>query len=156
MEKYEEEEKWPINAEKVFAKYTWKIVRQFSLVFSEYCTRLWYSLGSPVNTLTLLWNTHARVWAWLMSVVILNGARLSRWLLPPCRVEKFKLLGTRLGEDLKWTEHVNEVTSSCYKLIAPTRKVKKTKAAEQGRQGDLVWSSETTTVICVLSINVKL
>ena len=91
-----------------------------------------------------------------MSVVILNEVRLSRWLLPPCRVEKFKLLGTRLGEDLKWTEHVNEVTSSCYKLMAPTRKVKNTKAAEQGRQGDLVGSSETTTVICVLSINVKL
>ena len=89
------------------------------------------------------------------SVVILNEVRLSRWLLPPCRVEKFKLLGTRLGEDLKWTEHVNEVTSSCYKLMAPTRKVKNTKAAEQGRQGDLVGSSETTTVICVLSINVK-
>ena len=46
MGKYEKEEKWPINAEQVFGKYTWKIVRQFSLVFSEYCTRLWYSLGS--------------------------------------------------------------------------------------------------------------
>ena len=69
---------------------------------------------------------------------------------------EFKLLGARLGEDLKWTEHVNEVTSSCYKLMAPTRKVKNIKAAEQGRQGDLVGSSETTTVICVLSIDVKL
>ena len=27
------------------------------------------------------------------------------------RVDKFKLLGTRLGEDLKWTHHVNQVTS---------------------------------------------
>ena len=62
-----------------------------------------------------------------MSVVILNEARLSRWSLPPCRVEKFKLLGTRLSEDLKWTElDLNEVISSCYKLIAPTRKVKNT------------------------------
>ena len=25
------------------------------------------------------------------------------------RVEKFKLLGTWLSEDLKWTEHVNEL-----------------------------------------------
>ena len=51
---------------------------------------------------------------------------------------------------------LNEVRLSSYKLMAPTRKVKNTKAAEQGRQGDLVGLSETTTVICVLSINVKL
>ena len=57
----------------------------------------------------------------------MNEARLSRWLLPPYRVEKFKLLGTQLSEGLKWTElDLNEVTSSCYKLIAPTRKVKNT------------------------------
>jgi len=40
------------------------------------------------------------------------------------RVEKFKLLGTWLSEDLKWTEHVNEVTSSCYKVLATLRKIK--------------------------------
>ena len=40
------------------------------------------------------------------------------------RVEKFKLLGTWLSEDLKWTEHVNAVTSSCYKLLATLRKIK--------------------------------
>ena len=82
--------KWPINEENVF-----------------------------VNTLTLLSNTHTRIWAWLMSTLILNEARPSRWLLPPCRVKKFKLLGTRLSEDLKWTEYVNNVTSSCYWTIIP-------------------------------------
>ena len=82
--------KWPINEENVF-----------------------------VNTLTLLSNTHTRIWAWLMSTLILNEARPSRWLLPPCRVKKFKLLGTRLSEDLKWTEYVNDVTSSCYLTIIP-------------------------------------
>ena len=51
---------------------------------------------------------------------------------------------------------LNEVRLSSYKLMAPTRKVKNIKEAEQGRQGDLVGSSETTTVICVLSIDVKL
>ena len=111
--------KWPINEENVFGKYSGKMVRQCWLVFSEHCNRLWYSLGSPVNTLTLLSNTHTRIWAWLMSTLILNEARPSRWLLLPCRVKKFKLLGTRLSEDLKWTEHVNDVTSSCYLTIIP-------------------------------------
>ena len=32
------------------------------------------------------------------------------------RVQKFNLLGTWFSEDLKLTEHVNEVTSSYYKL----------------------------------------
>ena len=72
-----------------------------------------------MNTLTLLSNTHTRIWAWLMSTLILNEARPSRWLLPPCRVKKFKLLGTRLSEDLKWTGYVNDVTSSCYLTIIP-------------------------------------
>ena len=40
------------------------------------------------------------------------------------RVEKFKLLGTCLSEDLKWTEYVNELTSSCYKVLATLRKIK--------------------------------
>lgn len=40
------------------------------------------------------------------------------------RVEKFKLLRTWLSEDLKWTEHVNEVTSSCHKVLATLRKIK--------------------------------
>ena len=40
------------------------------------------------------------------------------------RVEKFKLLGTWLSEDIKWTEHANEVTSSCYKVLATLRKIK--------------------------------
>ena len=40
------------------------------------------------------------------------------------RVEEFKLLGTWLSEDLKLTEHVNEVTSSCSKVLATLRKIK--------------------------------
>ena len=36
------------------------------------------------------------------------------------RVKKFKLLGTWLSENLKWTEHVNEVTSDF--IQCPTRK----------------------------------
>ena len=40
------------------------------------------------------------------------------------RVEEFKLLGTWLSEDLKWAEHVNELTSSCYKVLATLRKIK--------------------------------
>ena len=78
-----------------------------------------------------------------MSVVIPNQARPSRWLLPPSRVEQFKLLGTRLRENLKWMEHLNAFTSSCYKVLTPTRKVKNTYGAEQRRQGDPVWTSET-------------
>ena len=35
-------------------------------------------------------------------------------------------------------EHVNAVTSLCYKVLAPTRKVKNTYAVEQGRQEDPV------------------
>ena len=34
------------------------------------------------------------------------------------RVEKFKLLGTWLSENIKWKEHVNEVTSSRYKVLS--------------------------------------
>ena len=40
------------------------------------------------------------------------------------RVEKFKLLGTWLSKDIKWTEHVNKVTSSCHKVLANLRKIK--------------------------------
>ena len=40
------------------------------------------------------------------------------------RVKKFKLLGTWLSENFKWTKHVDEVTSSCYKMLATLRKIK--------------------------------
>ena len=40
------------------------------------------------------------------------------------RVDRFKLLGTLLSEDLKWTEHVNNVTSSCFRVLAVLRKIK--------------------------------
>ena len=40
------------------------------------------------------------------------------------RVNRFKLLGTLLSEDLKWTEHVNNVTSSCFGVLAVLRKIK--------------------------------
>ena len=40
------------------------------------------------------------------------------------RVDRFRLLGTLLSEDLKWTEHVNNVTSSCFGVLAVLRKVK--------------------------------
>ena len=40
------------------------------------------------------------------------------------RVDRFKLLGTLLSEDLKWTEHVNNVTSSCFGVLAVLRKIK--------------------------------
>lgn len=70
-----------------------------------------------------------------MIVTILNKAR-------PSRAEKFKLLGTQVIEDSKWTEHVSAVTSSCCKVLAPTGKVKNTYAAEQGRQEDAVWTTE--------------
>ena len=40
------------------------------------------------------------------------------------RVQHFKLLGTWLSEDLKWTEHVNQITSSCYKVLATLRNIK--------------------------------
>ena len=39
-------------------------------------------------------------------------------------VEKFKLLGTWQGKDIKRTEHVNKVTSSCHKVLATLRKIK--------------------------------
>jgi len=40
------------------------------------------------------------------------------------RIGRFKLLGTLLSEDLKWTEHVNNVTSSCFRVLAVLRKIK--------------------------------
>ena len=40
------------------------------------------------------------------------------------RVKKFKLLGTWLSENFKWTKHIDEVTSSCYKMLATLRKIK--------------------------------
>ena len=40
------------------------------------------------------------------------------------RVQKFNLLETWFSEDLKLTEHVNEVTSSCYQALATLRKIK--------------------------------
>ena len=40
------------------------------------------------------------------------------------RVVKFKLLGTWLSENVAWTEHVNEVTSSWYRVLATLRKIK--------------------------------
>ena len=43
------------------------------------------------------------------------------------RVQHFKLLGTLLSEDLKWTEHANQITSSCFKadkVLATLRKIK--------------------------------
>jgi len=39
-------------------------------------------------------------------------------------VDRFRLLGTLLSEDLKWTEHVNNVTSSCFGVLAVLRKIK--------------------------------
>ena len=40
------------------------------------------------------------------------------------RVDRFRLLGTLLSQDLKWTEHVNNVTSSCFGVLAVLRKIK--------------------------------
>ena len=40
------------------------------------------------------------------------------------RVMKFKLLGTWLSENVAWTEHVNNVTSSWYRVLATLRKIK--------------------------------
>ena len=40
------------------------------------------------------------------------------------RVDKFKLLGTVLSNDLKWTEHVKHVMSSCFGVLAILRKIK--------------------------------
>lgn len=34
------------------------------------------------------------------------------------------MLGSWLSEDLTWTEHVNELTSSCYIVLATLRKIK--------------------------------
>ena len=39
------------------------------------------------------------------------------------RVDRFKFLGTLLIEDLKWTEHVNNVTSSCFGALAVLREI---------------------------------
>ena len=39
-------------------------------------------------------------------------------------VDRSRLLGTLLIEDLKWTEHVNNVTSSCFGVLAVLRKIK--------------------------------
>ena len=40
------------------------------------------------------------------------------------RVDRFRLLGTLLSQDLKWTEHVNNVTSSCFGVLGVLRKIK--------------------------------
>ena len=39
------------------------------------------------------------------------------------RVDRFRLLGTLLSQDLKWTEHVNNVTSSCFEVLAVLRNI---------------------------------
>ena len=40
------------------------------------------------------------------------------------RVEHFKLLGTYLSEDLKWSHHVKELASSCYGVLSTLRKIR--------------------------------
>ena len=40
------------------------------------------------------------------------------------RVDRFRSLRTLLSQDLKWTEHVNNVTSSCFGVLAVLRKIK--------------------------------
>ena len=49
------------------------------------------------------------------------------------RVDRFRLLGTLLGQDLKWTEHVNNVTSSWFGVLAVLRKIKNTTPRKQKR-----------------------
>lgn len=39
-------------------------------------------------------------------------------------VRNFKLLGTWISEDLKWTYEINQVVSSCYKILATLRRLK--------------------------------
>ena len=62
----------------------------------------------------------------LKCIIVTDTFHLSPWKIRQLidRVEKFKLLGTWLSEDLKWTEHVNEVTWSCNKVLATLRKIK--------------------------------
>jgi exonuclease III len=40
------------------------------------------------------------------------------------RVTTFKLLGTLINENLKWTDHIKQVTSSCYAVLSTLRKLK--------------------------------
>ena len=40
------------------------------------------------------------------------------------RVDNFRLLRTLLREDFKWTEHVNNVTSSSFGVLAVLKKIK--------------------------------
>ena len=38
------------------------------------------------------------------------------------RVRTFKLLGTWLNENLKWTDHIKELVSPCHKVLSILRK----------------------------------
>ena len=40
------------------------------------------------------------------------------------RVRTFKLLGTRLNEKRKWTDHVKELVSPCHKVLSILRKIR--------------------------------
>ena len=61
----------------------------------------------------------------LKCVILTDTLHLSPWKIRQSdRVKKFKLLGTWLSENFKRTKHVDEVTSSCYKMLATLRKVK--------------------------------
>ena len=40
------------------------------------------------------------------------------------RVSNSKLLGVHLNENLKWDEHVNELSKSCYGVLQTLRKLK--------------------------------
>ena len=40
------------------------------------------------------------------------------------RVRTFKLLGAWLNENLKWTDHVKELVSSCHKVLSILRKIR--------------------------------
>ena len=40
------------------------------------------------------------------------------------RVRTFKLLGTWLNENLKWTDHIKELVSPCHKVLSILRKIR--------------------------------
>ena len=40
------------------------------------------------------------------------------------RVKEFKLLGTWISDNLKWTNHVKYLVSSCYSVLSTLRKLK--------------------------------
>ena len=70
------------------------------------------------------------------------------------RVRTFKLLGTRLNENLKCTDHVKKLVSSCHKVLSILRKIRNmhgstaSKKAISGKSHHLNFKVDYNRIVC--------